>query len=462
MLEQQLAHFFGYQNFRKGQKEIIEALLANQDTLAILPTGTGKSLCYQLAGYLKEGLVIVVAPLISLMEDQVYSLQKINEKRTIALNSTLSSFDKEFVLKHLQRYKFLFVSPEMLQQVAVINALKQQPIALLVVDEAHCVSQWGIDFRPDYRRLNEIKAQLNHPVTLALTATATNLVQQEISNLLMNSQKMFTYKESVNRENIALFVEVTEDKVVALRSYLNRFQGSGIIYCATRKQVEFLYQELRQDYPLGYYHGGLQSSQRRNLQQQFVSGKLRILVATNAFGMGINKADIQFVIHYELADSLENYLQEIGRAGRNGEQAYAVLLYRSQDERIHHFFQQVMQEERKGLALLFENPTLTPSELQAKWQTQAQVTSQDQVINDLKNNERVKKEKLQKMLDYIFTKSCRREVILNYFAEAISHPPSACCDFHRTPLPEVHAQLATLKEQQQSWENILLKLFKDN
>ena len=320
MLEQALQHYFGYPTFRKNQKEIIQSLLEKKDTLGILPTGNGKSLCYQLTGYLSEGLVIVVSPLISLMEDQVNALLSFGEKKVVALNSTLQSFEKEFILKQLHQLKFLFLSPEMLLQPPVLAALKTQTIALFVVDEAHCVSQWGIDFRPEYRNLSIAKQQLGNPVTLALTATANADVQRDIQTLLLKEDAQL-FRESANRENIALFVEKTKDKKASLASRLATIEGSAIIYCATRKNVEMLYHELKERYAIGYYHGGLDYQQRAFLQKQFQEQQLQFLIATNAFGMGINKSNIRLVIHYDLPDSMENYMQEIGRAGRDQQQS---------------------------------------------------------------------------------------------------------------------------------------------
>lgn len=460
MLEQALQQYFGYDQFRTGQKEVITSLLDEHDTLAVLPTGNGKSLCYQLTGYLKEGLVVIVSPLISLMDDQVLSLLRLGEKRVIALNGTLQAQEKEFVLRHLSRYKFLFLSPEMLLQEAVLTRLQQQTIGLFVIDEAHCVSQWGVDFRPEYRNLGEAKKRLGFPRTLALTATATAQVRQEIKKLLLDhSPKEWIY--SMDRPNIALLVQPTEEKLTELRTILSKQNGPGIIYCATRKQVEFLYQELEHDFAVGYYHGGLESNQRRMLQQQFLDNQLQFLIATNAFGMGINKPDIRLVIHYELPDSLENYMQEIGRAGRDGKQSYALLLYQKGDERIHRFLQRTSQEERETFELRLQHQATTSlTDLQEKWLSQTKREGIEVFLDHLKRNEQEKNNQLQVMLAYIEEKGCRRKYLLSYFEEELAQQSEKCCDNEGITLPE-KTEVVQRSRSVLSWQTILLKMFKE-
>lgn len=460
MLEETLHKYFGYDTFRIGQKEVVESVLQGNDTLAVLPTGTGKSLCYQLSGYLLDGLVVIVSPLISLMEDQVSSLQKTQEKRVIALNSLLTKEEKRFVLRKLNQYKFLFASPEMLLQPEVLQALERCKIALLVIDEAHCVSQWGIDFRPEYRQLQRVKKRLKDPVTLALTATATKLVRNDIAaTLLKENLNEIVY--SVDRPNIALFVRETDDKFATLEETLKHFSGSGIIYCATRKNVEELYGLLKNRWNVGYYHGGLEANQRKVLQQQFSSGQLQLLIATNAFGMGINKPDIRFIIHYDLSDSLESYIQEIGRAGRDGQQSYAILLYQQGDEYVHHFFSQITQKEREGLERLFAHQQEETTPLQEKWQNQAQVIGEEAVLQLLTQNEEMKKQRLQNMLSYIFSTGCRRERLLVNFEEELGVIPDQCCDLHGAQLPDPETPRAAMATVDH-WQEILLKLFKEN
>ncbi|WP_206859332.1 RecQ family ATP-dependent DNA helicase [Candidatus Enterococcus mangumiae] len=457
-----LKQYFGFSSFRPGQEEIISTLLNQKDVLAILPTGNGKSLCYQLTGYLQEGLVLIVSPLLSLMEDQVGQLQKRGEKRVIAYNSLLSKSEKKYVLAHLFEYKFVFVSPEMLNQSELLYALKQQKIALYVIDEAHCVSQWGIDFRPEYQSLGRIGKELGSPTTLALTATATLPVQQEIENILFQT-KPVVVKHSVNRENIALFVSQTEEKEQQLRQLMAQADGAMIIYCATKKEVERLYQLFRKDYAVGYYHGGLDASQRRQLQQQFSKNQLRFLFATNAFGMGIDKADIRYVVHYDLPDSLENYMQEIGRAGRDQRPSSAVLLYKPGDEGIHYFFQQLSKEQRQ----IFEEHLLAGQsdathfdEIQQKWLTVVnEMQSPDVWLRELKKQEKVKIKQLQEMLAYIHETGCRRERLLSYFGETLKDKTKNCCDRDGALFIQSETRQTSPIAEAGDWQTILLNLF---
>ena len=460
MLEQALKKYFGYPSFRESQKEIIQSLLMKKDTLGILPTGNGKSLCYQLTGYLQEGLVVIVAPLISLMEDQVSSLLSFGEKRAVALNSTLKDFEKGYILQRLEQFKFLFLSPEMLSQPHVLQRLKQQKIALFVVDEAHCVSQWGIDFRPEYRNLGVIKAELNHPVTLALTATANAQVEADIKRFLIGEETI-VFRQSANRSNIALLVEKTTDKEAVLEETLKKIAGATIIYCATRKQVERLYDRLKVTYSVGYYHGGLDYQQRSLLQKQFHDQELHILIATNAFGMGINKSDIRYVIHYDLPDSMENYIQEIGRAGRDQEQSYSLLLYQPGDEQIHRFFHQSNQEKREHfeqmLGMKVENVF---DELQLKWHQQGKREGMSLFLDALKENEHQKQKKLQQMLQYIETLGCRRAFLLAAMGEN-NLEESICCDFHGATIPDKSVEPFEIIKNEEDWQAILQRMFKE-
>lgn len=457
-----LKQFFDFDEFRPGQEEVIKSVLAQKDTLGVLPTGTGKSLCYQLAGYLVEGLVLVVSPLIALMEDQVSALQAAGEKRCIALTSQVAQGDRYAILRRLKQYKFLFLSPEMLQNSQVLAALNTVKLAFLVVDEAHCVSQWGIDFRPEYRLLPGVKEQLGNPVVLALTATATPAVTEDIQKLLLNDTGQ-VFRHSADRPNIAYFVEQPADKIAWVKNYLSQTKGSGLIYCATRQGVEELYQALSGTFSCGYYHGGLASDQRRLLQQQFLQGQLRFLIATNAFGMGINKPDLRFVLHYDLPDSPENYLQESGRAGRDGKPAQAILLYQAGDERISQFFQQKMWEERAGLLALLSGKVSQGTPLQEKWQAVMKQTQNATLPDQLAENAQEKEQRLQQMLAYIATPGCRREFLLRYFGEELTNIPERCCDFHGADLLQEQSlpgqRECSAKEKELTWQEIMLKLF---
>lgn len=461
-LKDELQKRFGFSSFRPGQEEIIDTLLNERDVLAVLPTGNGKSLCYQLTGYLKEGLVIIVSPLLSLMEDQVMQLQKQGEKRVVAYNSLLTKSERSYVLKHLSDYKFLFLSPEMLSQKDLLEQLQKQKIGLYVIDEAHCVSQWGIDFRPEYQQLGDIGLRLGSPVTLALTATATTSVRQDIEKVLFQKQPVLV-THSVNRKNIALYVKKTETKEKELETLMEQAEGSMIIYCATKKEVERLYQMFRLRFAVGFYHGGLEASQRRQLQQQFSQNKLQILFATNAFGMGIDKSDIRYVVHYDLPDSLENYVQEIGRAGRDQQPSDAILLYKEKDERIHHFFNQLSREQRQSfeIYLQYNSENLEQfDEIQQKWWEVIRKTQDSKEwINRLKSQEKVKEYRLQQMLRYIHGNSCRRAMILEYFGEELRDKPMKCCDIDGASLNIKKMMGLTHNLELKNWQDILLNLF---
>ncbi|AYW48322.1 recombinase RecQ [Tetragenococcus osmophilus] len=463
MLETALYRYFHYTKFRPGQKEAVTVLLQGQDFMAVLPTGSGKSLCYQLPAYLKDGVVLIVTPLISLMEDQLASLQKNGEKRGVVLNGNLKEEDKIYVLNHLNKYKFVFLSPEMLMQEKVLSRLQSHHIALFVVDEAHCISQWGIDFRPEYRNLKYAKQRLNNPVTLALTATATAKVKEEIKSALLDKDAV-EFCDSVDRPNVSLSVLFTRAKLEELKRLLSAATGSVLIYCATRKKVEELYYQLKKDYIVGYYHGGLDSSQRRLLQQQFIQDHLQFLVCTSAFGMGVDKPDIRMVIHYDLPDSLENYMQEIGRSGRDQKDSDAVLLYQLQDEKIHYFMQQQAQQERELFEFQIRHQAVKNlTELQEKWLQQTKIFGKDAFLEKLEQNELEKKKKLEQMLEYIYYKGCRREFLLSYFGENLTKVPNRCCDYHglakiSVGLKEKEFHFSPKKD---AWQEILLKMFKE-
>lgn len=458
-LRQVLKEKFHHDQFRPGQEEIIETLLAGKSVLGMLPTGTGKSLCYQLPGYLLEGTVIVISPLISLMEDQVVQLQRLGEKRVVALNSLLSSWEKQWILSEAHNYKFIFMSPEMFLSPNVQKTLQAMRLALVVVDEAHCISQWGIDFRPEYLKLADGIKAVCGSLVLALTATATPAVRKDIQQLLFGENQAQEYIFSVDRPNISYYV-YQKNKFNKLQNLIENLAGSGIIYCATRKKVEELYQSFKEQQAIAYYHGGLSGQERRMLQQQFLAGDLRILIATNAFGMGINKENIRFVIHYDLPDSPENYLQEVGRAGRDGKPSQAILLYEEGDEYIHHFLQEQTNQSKKLYEikqkmtdLVFEDPLIK------KWE-RFFPNEGSRLMDLLSQRGNTKKIQLQKMLDYIVTTECRREFLVSYFAETISEKNPHCCDNDGAELTTKSFEQLSIEEQL-SWEKIIQKIFKN-
>lgn len=458
-LKKILKQKFNYDQFRPGQQEIIETLLSGNSALGMLPTGTGKSLCYQLPGYLLDGTVIIISPLISLMEDQVAQLQQFGEKRAVALNSLLAPWEKQWVLSEAHNYKFIFMSPEMFLSPDVQKKLAAIKLALLVVDEAHCISQWGIDFRPEYLKLADGIDFVGEPLVLALTATATLAVRKDILRLLFKSHQVQEFVFSVDRPNISYFV-YQDEKEKKIQELIHSLDGSGIIYCATRKKVEDLYQVFKDQQAIAYYHGGLSGQERRMLQQQFLAGDLRILIATNAFGMGINKENIRFVIHYDLPDSPENYLQEVGRAGRDGQPSQAILLYEEGDEYIHHFLQeqtsqskQLFEIKQKKTELRLEDPLIK------KWE-QFFPEEGSHLIELLNQRAATKKIQLQKMLDYIATSECRREFLVSYFDDHLAKKNHNCCDNDGAVLI-IKSVEEPMTEKQESWQKIIQKIFKN-
>ena len=335
-----LNKFWGYNEFRPGQKAIIDAVVNRYDTLALMPTGGGKSLTYQVPTMASDGLCIVITPLIALMKDQVDRLRQMGISAT-AIHSGMSYSQIDIALDNCVYgdMKFLYIAPERLATESFRLRVQRMNVSLLAVDEAHCISQWGYDFRPSYLRIKEVRKLLPDVPVLALTASATPMVAEDIMNQL-DFDKPNILRSSFARPNLSFAVRHTDDKNEQLMRVVNHVDGAGIVYMRSREGCEQLAEVLRQQgISASYYHAGLPHAERTMRQEEWTSGKTRIMVATNAFGMGIDKADVRFVVHYSMCDSLENYYQEAGRAGRDGKRSYAVLLAASDDNSkiVKHF-----------------------------------------------------------------------------------------------------------------------------
>ena len=337
-----LRQHFGFEDFREGQREVIGSILEGKDAVVVMPTGSGKSLCYQLPALILDGVTLVVSPLIALMKDQVDALLARGLPATF-INSSISDSEQHARIDALRRreHKLVYVAPERFRSSRFNSALQQIPISLFAVDEAHCISTWGHDFRPDYLRLRGIIRSLGTVQTLALTATATPYVRSDIIQQLGLNQPQ-TFVSGFDRPNLSIEVVHTEkerEKMARIRSLARQNPGSGIIYAATRKAVEQVGNKLKAlDLRVSVYHAGLTDAQRVKAQDEFMSGRTQMIVATNAFGMGIDKPDIRFVVHYQMPGSIEAYYQEIGRAGRDGLPSTCVLLFNYADKNTHDFF----------------------------------------------------------------------------------------------------------------------------
>jgi ATP-dependent DNA helicase RecQ len=337
-----LRQHFGFEDFREGQREVIGSILEGKDAVVVMPTGSGKSLCYQLPALILDGVTLVVSPLIALMKDQVDALQARGLPATF-INSSIPESEQLARIDALRRreHKLVYVAPERFRSGRFNSALQQIPISLFAVDEAHCISTWGHDFRPDYLRLRNVIRSLGTVQTLALTATATPYVRSDIIQQLGLNQPQ-TFVSGFDRPNLSIEVVHTEkerEKIARIRSLAKQNPGSGIIYAATRKAVEQVGSKLKAlDLRVTLYHAGMTDSQRVKAQDEFMSGRTQIIVATNAFGMGIDKPDIRFVVHYQMPGSIEAYYQEIGRAGRDGLPSTCMLLFNYADKNTHDFF----------------------------------------------------------------------------------------------------------------------------
>lgn len=490
-LEQFLFEKFSYRSFRPGQREIIESVLEGHDTLAVLPTGSGKSLCYQLPGLMRKGTTLIISPLLSLMQDQVEQLKMKGEKRVVALNSFLAFPERTRVLHNLATFKFIYISPEMLQNEQILAALQKLSIQLFVVDEAHCISQWGYDFRPDYLSLGAIRRALNNPQVLALTATARKRVREDIKfHLQIADAKEFIF--SIDRPNIALVVEklsVQAEKQERLFELVKHLQGPGIIYFSSKKMADHYAERFqKKGMRVASYHSEIDQEQRILLQQQFLYGELDLICATSAFGMGVNKEDVRYCIHFHPPVDLESYFQEIGRAGRDGKNSVAIMLYCPDDLYLQ---QQLISSELPDHRQIYQfarwkmdvfphqgnnkktesREEILPEFTETQWRLLEKFFSQvkdkaqfiPEITSFVENRLAFKQAQLQKMTNWVNASGCRRKNLLHYFEESEKEHVSPCCDHCGVDLTIFYRkEQKVIPAEEFHWRRQLKKLFNKN
>lgn len=458
---------FGFKHLRPGQEEAIAALLRKRDVLVVQPTGSGKSAIYQIAALMRKGAALVVSPLIALQKDQIDSINEQNAPEAVALNSTLRATEVREAKKAVEEGegKFIFLAPEQLRKQETLDMLRKTGISLFVVDEAHCISEWGHDFRPEYLQLGAVVEELNHPTVLAMTATAAPEVRDEIiSRLDMRKPEIMVH--GFDRPNLYLRVDRFPDEAQKTEDIVHRVRWAdkpGIVYVATRKSAEELMKLLEQENVRAvFYHGGLAAKDRSEIQEQFMSGGAEVIVATNAFGMGIDKPDIRFVYHYDVPESLDAYYQEVGRAGRDGKSSEAVLFFRTEDLGVRKFLSgegklEAEQVEQVAEYVADQEGPVEPAAVADKTDlSQRKVVSALQRLEDVgavetepagdvavvqgadlaeaaqaaveeqNRRKQMHLRRLEQMREYAETSDCRRQYLLRYFGDRYTGPCGNC------------------------------------
>lgn len=457
LLEDKLKSWFGFDNFKAGQKEIIKSVLDSNHTLGILPTGSGKSLCYQMATYELQQSTLIISPLISLMDDQVAQLKMSGEQSVAYIHSGMDDNEKNWNMKRLAKSRFIFLSPEFILQPQNFKLISTIDFGLIVLDEAHCISEWGYDFRPHYALISKITNYYKNATILALTATAPPHLEQDLNQLLNVS--FHVIKTHMNRPNIS-FQHINfrndQEKMNWLMHYIEQ-SGPTIIYVSSKKMcVELAKTIYKHGYLTGIYHGDLSYQERQTVQQQFINNDIPVIVATSAFGMGVNKKDIRTVIHFHLSTSPSSYLQEIGRAGRDQQPSQAISLFQPDDRYLLEtilFADMILPYDIDCYELGANIEPLKQDILEILHShfTYAQLKQIFQIAQERKQLA------LNRILSYSQLDQCRRKYLLEFFGE-VPDIPSICCD-HDTDIKPLKIYNRKKVKRQMSYEDKLKNLF---
>ncbi len=458
---------FGFESLRPGQEEAVRNLVNGRDTLVVQPTGAGKSAIYQIAGLMIEGVTVVISPLIALQKDQVESINAQDAAEAVVINSQQRAGEARETSEKIEEgsVEYIFLAPEQLRKQETLDRLDKAGVSLFVIDEAHCISEWGHDFRPDYLQIGAAIERFGHPATLALTATASPRVRQEIVERLgLRDPEVIVH--GFDRPNIYLRVDPfrsEDEKMEALVQRVRWADKPGIVYVATRKNAEEIMRELGEaGVQALFYHGGLRAKERNAIQERFMSGDAEVIVATNAFGMGIDKADVRFVYHYDISDSLDSYYQEIGRAGRDGEKSEAVLFYRAENIGVQKFrtgegkldpaqvrevaeiiskedgpvepaeiSEQTELSDRKVATVLHRLEDVGAVEVLPTGEVQLSEEANlpqaaEAAAEEQKRHQEIRREKLRQMQEYADSSLCRRQMLLMYFGDEFEGPCKNC------------------------------------